>query len=247
MDADPVLLPGLPFELSFDLAPEHWEPVVGSASQEAGVLIEAGPLTDLFCSPDDLEPSLNAPRLIGVPDSRFQLSALVDVEFGSTFDAGVLLVWANERSWAKLCLEYSPAGQPMVVSVVTRGVSDDANSRDVEGSGTWLRISTVDRRQLRLPRRHGRRALESDPPLQPRRRARRRVAARVPRAIADRRRVPGKLHPASLPAGGARRPSRRRLTGCSSPTTPGRPRLRPTSRCPRPPASTTVSYVAVVT
>ena len=29
----------------------------------------------------------------------------------------------------------------MVVSVVTRGVSDDADSRDVEGSGTWLRIS----------------------------------------------------------------------------------------------------------
>ena len=141
MDADAVLLPGIPFELAWDLAPEHWEPVVGSASREAGVLIEAGPLTDLFASPDDLVPSLNAPRLIGVPDSRFQLSALVEVEFGSTFDAGVLLVWVNERSWAKLCLEYSPAGQPMVVSVVTRGRSDDANSRDVAGSATWLRIS----------------------------------------------------------------------------------------------------------
>jgi uncharacterized protein len=141
MNVGPVQLAGVPFELVWDLAPEHWEPVVGSASRESGVLIEAGPQSDLFASPDDLEPSLNAPRLIGVPDSRFQLSALVEVEFGATFDAGVLLVWANERSWAKLCLEYSPAGQPMVVSVVTRGVSDDANSRDVEGSGTWLRIS----------------------------------------------------------------------------------------------------------
>jgi regulation of enolase protein 1 (concanavalin A-like superfamily) len=141
MNAGPVLLPGIPFELAWGTAPDHWEPVVGSASREAGVLIEAGPQTDLFVSPDDLEPSLNAPRLIGVPDSRFQLSALVDVEFGATFDAGVLLIWANERSWAKLCLEYSPAGQPMVVSVVTRGRSDDANSHDVEGSSTWLRIS----------------------------------------------------------------------------------------------------------
>jgi regulation of enolase protein 1 (concanavalin A-like superfamily) len=141
MTAGPVELPGIPFELFWDLAPEHWEPVVGSASRESGVLIEAGPQSDLFVSPDDLEPSLNAPRLIGVPDPRFQLSALVEVEFAATFDAGVLLVWANERSWAKLCLEYSPAGHPMVVSVVTRGVSDDANSRDVEGSGTWLRIS----------------------------------------------------------------------------------------------------------
>ncbi|HEY3923770.1 MAG TPA: DUF1349 domain-containing protein [Acidothermaceae bacterium] len=141
MNAGPVLVPGVPFELVWDLAPEHWEPVVGSASRESGVLIEAGPQSDLFASPDDLEPSLNAPRLIGVPDPRFQLSALVEVEFASTFDAGVLLIWVNERSWAKLCLEYSPAGQPMVVSVVTRGVSDDANSRDVEGLGTWLRIS----------------------------------------------------------------------------------------------------------
>lgn len=141
MNADPVRLAGVPFELVWDLAPEHWEPVVGSASRESGILIEAGAQSDLFASPDDLEPSLNAPRLIGVPDSRFQLSALVEVEFASTFDAGVLLIWAHDRSWAKLCLEYSPAGQPMVVSVVTRGVSDDANSRDVEGLGTWLRIS----------------------------------------------------------------------------------------------------------
>jgi len=141
MNAGPVQLPGVPFELVWDVVPEHWEPAVGSASRESGVLIEAGPQSDLFVSPDDVEPSLNAPRLIGVPDSRFQLSALVEVEFVSTFDAGVLLIWANERSWAKLCLEYSPAGQPMVVSVVTRGVSDDANSRDVEGLGTWLRIS----------------------------------------------------------------------------------------------------------
>ena len=141
MNTGPVVVPGVPFELFWDLAPEHWEPVVGTASRESGVLIEAGPQTDLFVSPDDLEPSLNAPRLIGVPDSRFQLSALVEVEFGATFDAGVLVVWVSERSWAKLCLEYSPAGKPMVVSVVTRGRSDDANSRDVEGSGTWLRVS----------------------------------------------------------------------------------------------------------
>ena len=54
MNASPVLLPGIPFELFWDLVPEHWEPVVGSASRESGVLIEAGPHSDLFVSPDDL-------------------------------------------------------------------------------------------------------------------------------------------------------------------------------------------------
>jgi regulation of enolase protein 1 (concanavalin A-like superfamily) len=141
IDLDQLRLPNVPFPLEWDIAPEHFEAVVSPGLGETGLLIEAGPLTDLFVSPDDLEPTLNAPRLLGVPDRRFQLSALVEVEFGSTFDAGVLLLWAHERSWAKLCLEFSPAGQPMVVSVVTRDRSDDANSMDVEGPSTWLRIS----------------------------------------------------------------------------------------------------------
>ena len=142
MDAGQVELRGIPFPLDWAVLPEHGEPVISPTAGEIGVLIEAGALTDLFVSPDDAEPTLNAPRLVGSPDREFQLSALVDVEFGSTFDAGVLVVWAHDRCWAKLCLEYSPAGQPMVVSVVTRGWSDDANSTDVAGSSTWLRVST---------------------------------------------------------------------------------------------------------
>jgi regulation of enolase protein 1 (concanavalin A-like superfamily) len=142
MDAGPVLLRGVPFALEWDLLPEHWEPVVSPTAGDAGLLIEAAANTDLFVSPADADATLNAPRLLGVPDREFQLSALVEVEFGSTFDAGALVVWVHDRCWAKVCLEYSPAGQPMVVSVVTRDLSDDANSTDVAGSSTWLRIST---------------------------------------------------------------------------------------------------------
>jgi regulation of enolase protein 1 (concanavalin A-like superfamily) len=140
-----LVLPPVPFELRWDRPPEHWEPVVSAAAGEAGLLIEAGPLTDLFVPPDGTEPSLAAPRLIGVPDEHFQLSALVDVEFASAFDAGVLALWAHETAWAKLCFEYSPAGQPMVVSVVTRGRSDDANSVEIDGTSVWLRISSLGR------------------------------------------------------------------------------------------------------
>jgi regulation of enolase protein 1 (concanavalin A-like superfamily) len=141
-DRGEVLLPNVPFALRWNLAPQHWEPVVSAAAGEVGLLIEAGPQTDLFVSPDGGEPSFRAPRLVGVPDEQFQLSALVEVEFGSTFDAGVLLLWAHESAWAKLCFEYSPAAQPMVVSVVTRGLSDDANCVDVAGSSVWLRITS---------------------------------------------------------------------------------------------------------
>jgi uncharacterized protein len=57
----------------------------------------------------------------------------------------VLLVWLDDSRWAKLCFEFSPAGEPMVVSVVTRRISDDANAFKVEGSTVWLRISRLTR------------------------------------------------------------------------------------------------------
>ncbi len=57
------------------------------------------------------------------------------------YDAGVLLLHARERHWAKLCLEYSPQLRPTAVTVVTRGLSDDCNSFEVDSSTLWLRIT----------------------------------------------------------------------------------------------------------
>jgi uncharacterized protein len=110
----------------------------------AGLTGTAGSQTDMFVDPVTGVETVNAPRLVlPAPDGDFQLSARVDVQFGSTFDAGVLLLWADARRWAKLCFEFSPDGDPMVVSVVTRGVSDDANAFTVTGPTAWLRVSKV--------------------------------------------------------------------------------------------------------
>jgi regulation of enolase protein 1 (concanavalin A-like superfamily) len=105
--------------------------------------IAAGGTSDHFIDPSTSRATLNAPRVLGrVPGTGdFQLSAQVEVEFEATFDAGVLMLWADDLTWAKLCFEYSPSGQPMVVSVVTRGLSDDANSTPVDGNQVWLRAS----------------------------------------------------------------------------------------------------------
>jgi hypothetical protein len=91
------------------------------------------------------ESMLNAATLLGgPPDGDFQFSARVTVGFESAFDAGVLLLWLDERRWAKLCFEFSPAGEPMIVSVVCRGVSDDANAFVCRAgrSGSGSRAST---------------------------------------------------------------------------------------------------------
>lgn len=106
--------------------------------------IEAGPRTDLFRDPQGAEPRLEAPRqLVDPPAGDWTLSARVTAHLAATFDAGALLLWVDERTWGKLAFERSPAGEGMVVSVVTRGLSDDSNSVVVDGDAVWLRIARV--------------------------------------------------------------------------------------------------------
>lgn len=113
------------------------------------VRASAGPRTDFFIDPSGetgvaAETRLNATTLLlEAPEEDFSLSARVRPDFRDTFDAGVLMVWIDETHWAKLCFENSPQGQPMVVSVVTRGVADDANGFPVTEPYVWLRISRV--------------------------------------------------------------------------------------------------------
>ncbi|SNT47993.1 hypothetical protein SAMN05421812_10748 [Asanoa hainanensis] len=143
--ADHVTIPGVPFPLVPSNA-EHWR--VDEAT--GAVTVEAQPHTDMFIDPGDTavsaESLLNAATLLGQPPKGdFQFSARVTADFKSTFDAGVLLLWLDERHWAKLCFEFSPAAEPMIVSVVCRGVSDDANAFVVAGRSVWLRVSRLDR------------------------------------------------------------------------------------------------------
>jgi regulation of enolase protein 1 (concanavalin A-like superfamily) len=133
----PITLSALPMPLRWDVSPVRAESDGG-----ARLRVEAGRLTDLFVDPGGDSVRLNAPRLVGVPpEGDYQFSARVGVEFSATFDAGVLLVWADETRWAKLCFERSPGRAPMIVSVVTRRSSDDANGFIGTGRTVWLRIS----------------------------------------------------------------------------------------------------------
>ena len=113
--------------------------------------VTAAPLTDIFVDPGAGDGQVNsttllnaATLLVDAPEGDFQLSAHVEVDFAATFDAGVLLLWLDERYWAKLCFEYSPAGEAMVVSVVNREVADDANAFVVDRHDFWLRVSRID-------------------------------------------------------------------------------------------------------
>ncbi len=76
------------------------------------------------------------------PEGDFTLSARVRVPGErSTFDAGALALWSGPDRWAKICNEYSPQGESMVVSVVTNGFSDDANGAVFTSDAVSLRIA----------------------------------------------------------------------------------------------------------
>jgi uncharacterized protein len=123
-----------------------------SVDRPSSAVVAAAPAhTDLYLNPGgadaaDAGSMINAATLLGAPPSGdFQFSARVSVDFRARYDAGVLLLWVDELHWAKFCFEFSPASQPMVVSVVTRKVSDDANAFVVPERSVWLRVSRVDR------------------------------------------------------------------------------------------------------
>jgi regulation of enolase protein 1 (concanavalin A-like superfamily) len=117
---------------------------VAFAQEGSTLAIEAGPRTDFFRSPQGDPPASNAPAFVSEIEGDFTLAARVQVPFASTFDAGDLLLWGDEERWAKLCFEFSPQREPMIVSVVTRGgVSDDANGAVIDGNAVWLRIARI--------------------------------------------------------------------------------------------------------
>jgi hypothetical protein len=135
---DPTVLPAFP-------APLRWlnRPVAWQVDEPDALTITAGAQTDLFLDPAGASRRTNAPALVGQVAGDFTLSARVRAELAGTYDAGVLVLYGGDESWAKLCFELSPQGRPTIVSVVTRGRSDDCNSFEVDGGDLRLRVARV--------------------------------------------------------------------------------------------------------
>src|SRR5579859_5038595 len=132
-----LTVPWLPFPLDLEGYPRCEYQVT-----DGSLMLTGAALTDLFVDPAGAGPIPDAGRLVGTPPGGdFTLAARVRVDFGATYDAGALLLHAGERVWAKLCFELSPQRRPTVVTVVTRGTSDDGNSFDVTGRTVWLRVT----------------------------------------------------------------------------------------------------------
>ena len=112
-----------------------------SKDHDSELTIRSGKDTDWFVDPFDGTVHNSAPMLLFMPAQDYVLSAKVKVEFNTKWDAGALMVWADDHNWAKLSFELSPAKQPTMVTVVTRGVSDDCNSIPISGNTVYIQIA----------------------------------------------------------------------------------------------------------
>ncbi|MCC7450356.1 MAG: DUF1349 domain-containing protein [Anaerolineae bacterium] len=133
----PFTLPGIPGTLHWMNEPLHWQ-------TGPELVITAGKQTDLFTNPNGRSVAANIPAAFFDPGSdNFTLSARIQVDFISTFDAGTLLIYTDPEQWGKLAFEYSPHRERMVVSVITRRYSDDCNSAVIDGTTVYLRIARM--------------------------------------------------------------------------------------------------------
>ncbi len=103
------------------------------------VTVESG--TDYFNDPESSDINSTAPLLYREVEGDFVATALVNPDLSSMWNATSLMVYIDSLNWIKFAFENSDATGNSIVTVVTRGVSDDANGVVIGNQGfMWLRM-----------------------------------------------------------------------------------------------------------
>lgn len=120
----------------------YWENTPLRFQQSAGLLvIEAREKTDMFRDPNVTYNTDNAPKLMFTADSNFVLTAAIHHNFTSKWDGGAIVLKTDSLNWIKFCFEKDYTGSHRVVSVVTKGISDDCNSAAVAGNTVFYKVA----------------------------------------------------------------------------------------------------------
>jgi regulation of enolase protein 1 (concanavalin A-like superfamily) len=113
----------------------RWAPLPGG-----GIRVAVPAVTDYFRDPAGEKTKDNGPYLWRDVTGDFVARLHVRPTFAGRYDAGGILVRQDEERWAKLCFESTNFGTTAAISVVTRGLSDDANGVDLTALDVWLQI-----------------------------------------------------------------------------------------------------------
>ncbi len=124
--------------LTWQNDPQGWQPL-----PEGGIRVDVPPEVDYFQDPTGHLTRDSAPFLWLAAQGDFVAQARVRPTFTTTYDAGALMVRYDQQHWAKVCFESTDLGSTAVVSVVTNGISDDANGIDLVVPDVWLQVARV--------------------------------------------------------------------------------------------------------
>lgn len=111
-------------------------------------LLSAGK-TDFFLAPDGSSCKTNAPLLLAETDNTrpFTFIAKVIPEFKNIYDAGAVFVYVDNEFWQKFAFEMDEEKNTRIVTVRTKGSSDDNNHSIIIQESVYLKISS-DTRQI---------------------------------------------------------------------------------------------------
>lgn len=107
------------------------------ATKGSDFFCNGGPVSEEGITPDSL---CNAPFYYTEVEGDFVMRVKVSHDFKDTYDSSSIMVFQDETHWAKACFELTDFDTHAVVSVVTRGESDDANGCNIDGNTVWLQM-----------------------------------------------------------------------------------------------------------
>ena len=125
--------------IPFPLFPEN-EPFSYTISNNE-LTIVARAKTDMFRDPNVTYNTDNAPKLLFKPDDNFVFTAAIEHSFTNKWDGGALVIMSDSLNWIKFCFEKDYTGAHRVVSVVTKDISDDANSIEISANKLFYKIA----------------------------------------------------------------------------------------------------------
>lgn len=110
------------------------------APEKSDFFCNNGAISDEGITPKTLT---NAPFFFKEVSGDFVMRVKVQHDFIDIYDSASVMVMKDTTVWAKLCFELTDFHTHAVVSVVTNGVSDDANGSNIDGNTVWLQITRV--------------------------------------------------------------------------------------------------------
>jgi len=108
------------------------------------MVIVAGEKTDMFRDPNVTYNTDNAPKLLFRPDQDFVFITSIEHSFASKWDGGAIVLIQDSLNWIKFCFEKDYTGARRIVSVVTKNISDDCNSVEINSDKVSYKLAKAD-------------------------------------------------------------------------------------------------------